>query len=381
MALEISSMLFGWLLALHEQGRKPQGADTPRAGTPQCRRHWRPPLLHLLCLATATGAVLGNLLILLWQQQFFGAAEPAAAPLRSRRLRGAQLLAAPGGLASGEAELEALATPEAGAFNADNLQGLQHLVLVAGHAVVLADTLDGIDKHDGSWYLEGYQRGQGLPGAFVNQIRLGVEAAARDPRALLVFSGGQTRSAAGPRDEGSSYYRVAEHYRWWGRAQPAGAAAGIPVSQRAVTEDFATDSFQNLLFSLCRFKEVVGHYPSRVTVVSFDFKRRRFEELHRSALRIPRARFSFLGSQPPAASSFDLARAERGEREHALRYFEVDPYGCRTPALVAKRDARNPFRRTMPYPLSCPEIRELFSWCGPGAFPDLLPWEAQHVEA
>jgi len=262
------------------------------------------------------------------------------------------------------------------------------LILVAGHAVVLAEALDGVDMHDTLWYLEHYQRDQDLPGALVGHIRRGVEAAAADPRALLVFSGGQTRPAAGPRDEGSSYYRVAEHYGWWGHTTPttsrlavrslraAGRDSPIPVPQRTVTEDFAADSFQNLLFSLCRFKEVVGRYPSRVTVVSFTFKRRRFQDLHRAALRFPLSHFNFLGLQPPAWSRFDLAEAERGETENAARSYEEDPYGCHTPALAAKRDARNPFRRTTPYPLSCPDIRTLLEWCGPGLFPDALPWSS-----
>lgn len=281
-----------------------------------------------------------------------------------------------------------LAPAEALAFNATRLQDLNHLILVAGHAVVLAEALDGVDMHDTAWYLENYQRDQDLPRALVGHIRSGVEAAAADPDSLLVFSGGQTRPAAGPRDEGSSYYRVAEHYRWWGYstslkpvtslrkrgATARGQESPLPVPQRTVTEDFAADSFQNLLFSLCRFKEVVGRYPGKVTVVSFTFKRRRFEDLHRSALRFPKAGFAFLGLQPPVWSRFDLVEAERGEKENAARSFEEDPYGCHTPALVAKRQMRNPFRRTTPYPLSCGDIRPLLDWCGPAVFPDSLPW-------
>jgi hypothetical protein len=45
----------------------------------------------------------------------------------------------------------------------------------------------------------------------------------------------------------------------------------------------ARDSLENLLFSLCRFNELSDSYPLDVTVVSFGFKKRRFEELHRRA--------------------------------------------------------------------------------------------------
>jgi len=268
------------------------------------------------------------------------------------------------------------------AFNASNLRNLDHLVLVAGHAVVMAEDLGDIDQNEQDWYLEPYQIGQDLPGALVGHIQSGVEIAAADPKALLVFSGGQTRPDAGPRDEGSSYYRVAEHFHWWGHTEKKQLrlandrfAEPQTVAQRTVTEDFASDSFQNLLFSLCRFKEVVGHYPARVTVVSFNFKRRRFQDLHRLAVRFPLDKFFFTGIQPSENSNFDVEKAQKGELENSLRLFEADPYGCHTKALVAKRAARNPFRRTTPYALSCSEMAGLLEWCGPGLYHDSLPWD------
>lgn len=284
-------------------------------------------------------------------------------------------------------------------FNAEELRNLSHLVLVAGHAVILADSLEHVVQKESDWYLEPYQRHQDLPQALVSHIKSGVELTAADPEALLIFSGGQTRAAAGPRDEGWSYYRLAEHFSWWGHGGTSGTSSqvarsalrgarlegleglegrprgGVPVPQRTVTEDFALDSFQNLLFSFCRFKELVGHYPQRVTVISFGFKKRRFADLHRSALRFPASRFSFVGIQPPPGSRFDLARAEKGELQNSLQLFESDPYGCHSQVLMEKRRARNPFQRTAPYLLSCPEIKDLLEWCGPGIFRGTLPWK------
>ena len=64
---------------------------------------------------------------------------------------------------------------------------------------------------------------------------------------------------------------------------------------RATTEDHALDSYQNLLFSIARFHEYTGRWPSRITVVGYEFKRRRFTELHRAALRWPADRFEYVG--------------------------------------------------------------------------------------
>ena len=59
---------------------------------------------------------------------------------------------------------------------------------------------------------------QDVPGqvhSFVEHIKMGVEEAARDPGALLLFSGGKTRRDAGPRAEGEGYWLVAEVGGYW----------------------------------------------------------------------------------------------------------------------------------------------------------------------
>src|SRR5882762_5554537 len=64
---------------------------------------------------------------------------------------------------------------------------------------------------------------------------------------------------------------------------------------RATSEDHALDSFQNLLFSIARFHEYTGRWPEHITVVGYEVKRRRFEELHREAVRWPAERFTYFG--------------------------------------------------------------------------------------
>jgi hypothetical protein len=38
------------------------------------------------------------------------------------------------------------------------------------------------------------------------------------------------------------------------------------VRWRTLTEEHARDSFENLLFSVCRFRELTGTYPYNITV-------------------------------------------------------------------------------------------------------------------
>ncbi len=49
--------------------------------------------------------------------------------------------------------------------------------------------------------------------SFLDHIKLGIQEAAADPEAMLLFSGGQTRREAGPRSEGLSYW-VSVPVKW-----------------------------------------------------------------------------------------------------------------------------------------------------------------------
>jgi len=232
---------------------------------------------------------------------------------------------------------------------------LENLVLVAGHAIYTGRDFQHPEL-DGNWCLQSFQRGE--PPFYVEHIRAGVDEAQRDPAALLVFSGGQTRLDAGPRSEAQSYWNLAQHFAWW--SSPA-------VSVRATTEEFARDSLENLLFSICRFHEWTGRTPRRITVVSWAFKERRFG-LHREALRFPESRFRFRGANQPE----DLAAARAGEA-HAVTAFEEDPYGVGE-VLGGKRVERNPFRRVHPYAQSCPALEGLLRHAGPELYRGELPW-------
>lgn len=86
-----------------------------------------------------------------------------------------------------------------------------------------------------------------------------------------------------------------------------------PVSNynRATTENFALDSYQNLLFSIARFHEFTGHFPKNITVVGYEFKRKRFVDLHRAAVRWPSHRFQYVGVD--ADDDEESKSAQQGE--------------------------------------------------------------------
>jgi hypothetical protein len=112
------------------------------------------------------------------------------------------------------------------------------LILVAGHSVTVSGHLEDADRDEKDWYLLPYQQHRGLPAAIVAHIKAGLEECAKDSESLLIFSGGETRDKTGPETEGTSYYRVADAMDLW--------PPNSNTRARTVTEEFATDSFENL---------------------------------------------------------------------------------------------------------------------------------------
>ncbi|CAA7259181.1 unnamed protein product [Cyclocybe aegerita] len=225
--------------------------------------------------------------------------------------------------------------------------------------------------NEDDWILESYQKGPGRVKAFYEHIARSAELATNDPHSLLVFSGGQTKLVSST-TEGESYLRLAQ-------------IAGILPDQthslpfgRATTESYAMDSYQNLLFSIARFHEFTGHFPTKITVVGYEFKRPRFMELHRTALRWPEAKFEYLGVDPEHDSG---TNAVEGELQNGYLPYTQDKYGCHS-TLLDKRRQRNPYSRFHPYYASSPDLIPLLDWC-PGdestLFEGPLPWDHSKI--
>lgn len=207
---------------------------------------------------------------------------------------------------------------------------LTHLLLVPGHAVW---NLREDPTMDSSWFLKPYQNTE--PRYFLQHIQAGVERAAADDSALLIFAGGPTEEDAGPLSEALGYHAIADWFVWWGYKE---------VRQRTFLEEYSLDSFQNLEFSLHRFRQITGDWPERITVFGWGFKCRRIAELHRSALGWERP-FEYVAVNDPANLPEVMEREARTCAE-----FQADPRGEASP-IADKRRQRDHFRRVPPYDL------------------------------
>lgn len=249
------------------------------------------------------------------------------------------------------------------------LSNIDTLIMVPGHAVLQKLDLNQVWDDENSWYLLPYQKGHNFPQIIKQHISEAIDLTIKNDNSILIFSGGETRANVGPLSEGASYFFAANTLN----------KMKNHLQGRVYIEEHARDSFENLIFSICRFKEVTGTYPSKIYVVGFDFKRQRYENLHRYAIGYPSQSFKYIGLKPEN-ELFPFEDALNGEKE-AVENFKNDYYGCSN-ELFSKIVKRNPFIVPIPYELTAPELRDLLHWCGPQLYTEahtstsksVLPW-------
>ncbi|TKA62428.1 hypothetical protein B0A55_11364 [Friedmanniomyces simplex] len=223
------------------------------------------------------------------------------------------------------------------------------------------------------WLLQSFQQSDpsthkpSEAGTFLTHILTGASLCNAEPNAMLMFSGGRTTTS--DRSEAEGYNRIF-HTLLLNKLVPIPA---LPY----VKEEHATDSYQNLLFSILRFRELVGQYPEDVVVVTHAFKERRFLELHVPAIKWPPGRIRVQGINPPFTLE-ELQQTQKLEHERAYELFVQDPYGMRSP-LADKRRARNWDPAVARSLAAEGPVEQLLEWNGGESgreiFAGKLPWE------
>jgi hypothetical protein len=209
------------------------------------------------------------------------------------------------------------------------------LIIVPGHAVYEGNhSADAYDATKWVGTYSGYVYGDEVMN-YVRHIQRGINLADRDSRSVLLMSGGKTREDS-KRSEAESYFDLAEQLSWFGAQS---------VADRVRLEEFATDSFENLLFSIQLFQMLHPklRFPQKVTVVGLRFKSLRYH-LHADAIikntyrSIPPFVFRYDDVNDIPDYVLDAGSAE-GE-ELTRRQFEVWPFGDQG-ELASKRISRN----------------------------------------
>lgn len=233
-----------------------------------------------------------------------------------------------------------------------------HLIIVPCHSIWTGGAKLGEDS--GEWLLQTFQRDGNDHLAFIDHLMLGEESLLDDEKAIMVISGGRTKLEAGSLTEAESYHRLLDLKRRRSVRKQIDEVEG-----RTFVEPFAKDSFENVLFLICKFYDVCGRYPKFITICGFDFKKERFLQLHlKQALCFNLKCVKYKGNSPNPGlkgSKRDNYFEELAANERkTYDLFKEDPYGL-GPILLAKRTSRNPFKEAHHYKSENPDISLLLN--------------------
>jgi hypothetical protein len=182
--------------------------------------------------------------------------------------------------------------------NAGSVKQFTHLVVLCCHAVYHGPAGSDPRKEE-NWALKPFQRGtdtkSGEHETFLQHAFTAVQL--QNDHTLVAFSGGPTDEGYLQLSEAQSYLNA---FQDW--VAKIGYAASKGVIENILLEEAATDSYQNVLFSVLAFRRQTGYYPRYLTIVTHAFKNERFLHLHAKALRWPADRVKVLGINPPFTS-------------------------------------------------------------------------------
>ena len=228
------------------------------------------------------------------------------------------------------------------------------LFILGGHAIC-TDPLRA--QYDDAW-VGGFPR-EGPK--YLEHIQATIEECAKEPTSILVFSGGMTREEAGRRSEADSYYCIAEANGWFGHPE---------LCDRTLKEEYARDSFENVLYSIAVARGHYNTYPTHLVCCGWKFKEQRFD-LHRLALKWPKNGYRYFGiSDPPDGRSLMAAIAGETAKLVSVRQ---DLY-LQGREWQSQREMRNPYGRHHNYRDVAPELTKLFDFLERNSMTTSIPW-------
>ncbi|GMM28328.1 hypothetical protein DAMA08_010440 [Martiniozyma asiatica (nom. inval.)] len=207
------------------------------------------------------------------------------------------------------------------------------------------------------WILASFQHEASDHLSFIQHIRLAAKLNDGSENSLLIISGGYTKQEV----------EFSEARSYFGLGVERGYFEFDSLNKNIILEEYARDSYENVLFSLCAFHKKYGAYPAKVSIVGFEFKKPRFVESHLKTLGyIDSNKVSYIGSGPdyPLFETLkvvnpQLTQAEwkskknsyfdelvASENKFALNLFDLNPFGSKGSKLWDKKQQRDPWGKS-----------------------------------
>ncbi|CAL9737319.1 hypothetical protein MOSE0_L08614 [Monosporozyma servazzii] len=260
-----------------------------------------------------------------------------------------------------------------------------HLIILPCHGIWRID-LDSASQNCGqaaeNWFLAPFQIEGNDHLVFIKQsLRAVEEFLSHYENSVILFSGSQTKADAGPISEAQSYFLLIQKLITLASEEDGMKLLTQLFKQDIIiilcnivnsmklknittselftkgfinTEEYSLDSFDNLLYSIFRFKEITNLFPQSITIVGFGFKESRFLNYHAKALDIPKSMINYI-SYDPEPLNYSQEQLDQYfttltamENKNALSLFDNDWYAKRD-ILLIKKESRNPYKRIATY--------------------------------
>ncbi|KAF2436332.1 hypothetical protein EJ08DRAFT_644705 [Tothia fuscella] len=177
-----------------------------------------------------------------------------------------------------------------------------HLIIVCCHSIYTGG-VSGNLYNESNWLLKSFQKStstkEGEHETLIRHIFAAIRIHSEHPdNSIIIFSGAATSYSHPELSEAQSYLDAWEALKAVGEV----AKGVVDAKGNVILEENATDFYQNLLFSVVKFRNMNGQYPSHITIIAPAFKKARCLELHAKAIKWPTSQLTFHGIDPPFAS-------------------------------------------------------------------------------
>ncbi|ORX95534.1 hypothetical protein BCR34DRAFT_498384 [Clohesyomyces aquaticus] len=218
--------------------------------------------------------------------------------------------------------------------------GVENLVIVCCHAIYHPDAsspsfplYSPLDERN--WHLAPFQKSDpesrkpSEHETYLAHINAGLDTLDTGSwagKSLLILSGGVTKRSLTPLSEARSYYNAALAQAMSHGHRHGGRPRRLFDKGQILLEECATDSYQNLLFSILLFRRTTGIYPKEIRVITHAFKAKRFLEIHAPDIQWPADRIRVQGIDP-IMSIAEYESTNAGEKRFGQAPWLEDPHG------------------------------------------------------